>query len=1591
MDGDDDGFVLVKPRKAQKQTRSTGAAQQKKKISTSQFNYKATGNPNHLPRPTITPAQLSDKILAKRSDLEKSKFFANLRGTPVKRRKLIMLKPPIETLDKSTMVFFDPVVTDIDKQVIREFDVQIEGVNEYGKRRTTKTTVYYMPHCGEVLYSNLLWANWSPESLARIAVIGNSFDAYNTIKLATNLERTAPYLKEHPVKQQYLSGDIFNNTSIHIFPIHNLTVLASGYWEDRAEPPDSVNPEVLSSSNQKFFIHPSFITEEFTTSGECHLSNSPQYSLGPTLRWQFSMRESQKRQPTQTKQKVIQSFHPVVRSRSSFSLHALSSGLPVSSPGSVMPHRRHISKNSVGVERIEKGGREESNKTSSIIVAEGKVTENETDGVADLSALPKIVSKPTSKSRASSEAPKEHLEEEDGVLGWIANRGFSGVWSHPITRTCEHLLEIQFLRMDTYQFRLEYHTLHPSSRKSFAYRIFNTYLSRNASLPVQFPRDGPVSFRRIINSIKAGMESPDPSLFDELSLGILKVLEDLFNGVTLEGDGGFMSPNSSLEGLAGLESKSFTDSAFHQAMLSDLRGTRHLTTTQHQRAGERLMDFPPSYYEDTEVAEKLWSLLSSIGFDVDQLRPRSANVQRSNSAKRHTSKTKSMSALDRRNSLDELDEAQGPPSPEKRDKEWKRNLFNLSSPVDSSHAFVKYTAAGNQQFCEYCFKRYERNPDDSSSPYRCESCTYICHRNCRNFTRVNCVKVAVTKEADLDTEVAPIEISFHQAVKREIEIEMKIRDGLERITRAKAAFAEPKMSLTFGAGSKSSSPAHSRTPSGTKKQPKLSAAEQDILMQIEKSNKKLDVLKNELQRCQVQFSALLTASVASQEDLNPETFNPKADGLDASATAKEQGEVVKVVYVDPTQKSESTKVVFVVPETTVKQLIDLAREMMEASEIIFEIRALNISTKDDVPMRQQDKVLQSSDGNHNFWLTAKFNHASARIDSSPEELEQIQKQNAVLFEIIETETSYVEDLRNLIGLFMKPMMINGMLGGDKATELFSTIKQIAELHELMLIPITELKETASDKSDFVLSVVRVFQSQIEGFSCYNAYCGNQNHSRRLLGRLKAEPTFSKFVAQCEANPRLNKLNLSDLLVKPMHRITRYPILLKRLLSHTLDQRTSEAINGLINKLEERVNDVNAVVGKNESSYRITYIDENLDFNNVTERFRLANGERELVSEKPFTYVKRNLNTVDVVVMLFTDLVLITRPKRAQQFVLFKLPIPLESALFMDCPDTEESKNCFQIVHLQTEQHNMQAISATDKNTYLLQAEATRRVFVSRYLDYEQMYMNNAQSTADSLDSPTVYNDPSPTSQTPRRRFTTLSDRSKSREENESFQRASSWSQLFRSARSVDVLNASRSANGELLLSDLNETTLSSSLISPGMQIEPSHSRERENSGFGDYASPLSINYPQDPPLSALSDRLYYATADENDSDGVFFASMSLPASGGIEIAAEDFYGRPESRIRPAGRLADRSEVSPSREQDSNEANIPRRKSDKSDHGSEGKRKNRSSMHGTKKKFLSFIGGGSSSGHTIAARSLDKLLSTPLKTPSLQPTTDRERK
>ncbi|KAJ3118819.1 hypothetical protein HK098_005830 [Nowakowskiella sp. JEL0407] len=92
-----------------------------------------------------------------------------------------------------------------------------------------------MPHCGHVLYNNLLWANWNKSSMTESKMN----------KEAPYIKRILEFLIETPIADISDFENVLNNTSMHCFDALILESADDSVWLNAIEPGVVDSPEVI--------------------------------------------------------------------------------------------------------------------------------------------------------------------------------------------------------------------------------------------------------------------------------------------------------------------------------------------------------------------------------------------------------------------------------------------------------------------------------------------------------------------------------------------------------------------------------------------------------------------------------------------------------------------------------------------------------------------------------------------------------------------------------------------------------------------------------------------------------------------------------------------------------------------------------------------------------------------------------------------------------------------------------------------------------------------------------------------------------------------------------------------------------------------------------------------------------------------------------------------------------------------------------------------------------------------------------------------------------------------------------------------------
>lgn len=142
----------------------------------------------------------------------------------------------------------DPVFNKNDLVLLEHFQINTERNNTEGKYKVKlETVLFYLPHCPKQLTNNLLWSNWGL-NLSKCIVIGNSINRINEDNSKIALSKSAeyickicPYVLELGIVNSFKLFEVFNDTSIHFFPLNRINILPGDFWEEQQEPEYSDN------------------------------------------------------------------------------------------------------------------------------------------------------------------------------------------------------------------------------------------------------------------------------------------------------------------------------------------------------------------------------------------------------------------------------------------------------------------------------------------------------------------------------------------------------------------------------------------------------------------------------------------------------------------------------------------------------------------------------------------------------------------------------------------------------------------------------------------------------------------------------------------------------------------------------------------------------------------------------------------------------------------------------------------------------------------------------------------------------------------------------------------------------------------------------------------------------------------------------------------------------------------------------------------------------------------------------------------------------------------------------------------------------
>ncbi|XP_014650973.1 PREDICTED: pleckstrin homology domain-containing family G member 1 [Ceratotherium simum simum] len=293
----------------------------------------------------------------------------------------------------------------------------------------------------------------------------------------------------------------------------------------------------------------------------------------------------------------------------------------------------------------------------------------------------------------------------------------------------------------------------------------------------------------------------------------------------------------------------------------------------------------------------------------------------------------------------------------------------------------------------------------------------------------------------------------------------------------------------------------------------------------------------------------------------------------------------------------------------------------------------------------------------------------------------------VVQEILETERTYVQDLKSIVEDYLDCIRDQTKLplGTEERSALFGNIEDIYHFNSELL---QDLENCENDP----VAIAECFVSKSEEFHIYTQYCTNYPRSVAVLTECMRNKMLAKFFRERQETLK-HSLPLGSYLLKPVQRILKYHLLLHEIENH-LDKDTEgyDVVLDAIDTMQRVAWHINDMKRKHEHAVRLQEIQSLL----TNWKGPDLTSYGELVLEGTFRLQRaKNERTL----FLFDKLLLITK-KRDDTFT-YKAHILCGNLMLVEVIPKEPLS--FSVFHYKNPklQHTVQAKSQQDKRLWVL--------------------------------------------------------------------------------------------------------------------------------------------------------------------------------------------------------------------------------------------------------------------------------------------------
>uniref|UniRef100_A0A8C3TAR7 A-kinase anchoring protein 13 n=1 Tax=Chelydra serpentina TaxID=8475 RepID=A0A8C3TAR7_CHESE len=334
----------------------------------------------------------------------------------------------------------------------------------------------------------------------------------------------------------------------------------------------------------------------------------------------------------------------------------------------------------------------------------------------------------------------------------------------------------------------------------------------------------------------------------------------------------------------------------------------------------------------------------------------------------------------------------------------------------------------------------------------------------------------------------------------------------------------------------------------------------------------------------------------------------------------------------------------------------------------------------------------------------------------------IVKRQDVIYELMQTEMHHVRTLKIMSDVYSRGMMQELQFEQQMVEKVFPCLDDLLNIHNQFFQRILERKkESLMDKSDKNFVIKRIGDILVNQFSgengermkkTYGKFCGHHNEAVNYFKDLQSkEKRFQAFIKKKMSSTVVRRLGIPECILLVTQRITKYPVLLQRILQYTKENEVEhQDLTQSLNLVKDVIAAVNSKVNNYEKKTRLTEIYTRTDSKSI---MRMKSGQmfaredlrrRKLIRDGPVSLKNTAGRLKEVQAVLFSDMLIFLQEKD-QKYVFASLDqrstvISLKKLIVREVAHEEKGLFLITTVVKDPEMVEVHASSKEERNSWI---------------------------------------------------------------------------------------------------------------------------------------------------------------------------------------------------------------------------------------------------------------------------------------------------